>query len=176
MYKVFSRSDYTTVRYSVKHFIDFIRGMFELLRLFPEGQYAKPLQHVLSEIRQELDKPVFQKIDTFQKDYKPMPAENLALCVFFNYNKLSVQRLQDLFAKIDAWCSLARATVEHDFHFPEIVASETPLIEAQDLYHPLIENAVGYNFSLTEKNNFLFLTGANMAGKSTCIRAVGIAV
>lgn len=176
MYKIFSRSDYTTVRYSVKHFIDFIKGMSELTRLFPEEQYAKPLQHVLKEIKQELDKPVFQKIETFQKDYKPTPAENLALCAFFNYNKLSIQALQDLFAKIDAWYSLAKATIEHDFHFPEIIESETPLIEAQDLYHPLVENAVGYNFSVTEKNNFLFLTGANMAGKSTFIRAVGIAV
>lgn len=176
MYKIFSRSDYAAVRYSVKHFVDLIRGMFELLRLFPGSDYAKPLQRLLDEIRSQLDKPVYQKIDTFSKDYKLSAAENLALCAFFNYNKLSIQALQDLFARIDAWYSLAKATVEHHFHFPEIVESETPLIEAQDLYHPLIENAVGYHFSLTEKNNFLFLTGANMAGKSTFIRAVGIAV
>lgn len=176
MYKIFSRTDYATVKYSVKHFIDFIRGMFELLRLFSDEQYARPLQHVLNEIKKELDKAVFQKIGTFQKDYKPTTAENLAFCAFFNYNKLSIQSLQDLFAKIDAWYSLAKATLGHDYHFPEIVESETPVIEAQNLYHPLVENAVGYDFSLTEKNNFLFLTGANMAGKSTFIRAVGIAV
>jgi len=35
---------------------------------------------------------------------------------------------------------------------------------------------VAYNVSLTQNENFLFLTGANMAGKSTFIKATGIAV
>lgn len=176
IYKIFSRTDYTIIRYSMKHFIDFIKGMFELLRLLPDEQYAKPLQSVLNEIKKLLNKPTYQKIDQFSKGYKPSPSENLSLAAFFNHNKLNVQALQDLFYTIDAWYSLAKATVEHNFHFPEIVASETPLIIAGNLYHPLVENAVSYNFSLDEKNNFLFLTGANMAGKSTFIRAVGISV
>ncbi|ANI89575.1 DNA mismatch repair protein MutS [Arachidicoccus ginsenosidimutans] len=176
LYKIFSRGDYTTVRYSVKHFIDFVKGMRELLRLFPDNNYAEPLQKTLDGIKQQLDKPVFQKIETFSKDYKPSVKDNLALGFFFNHNKLAIQSLEDLFFRIDAWYSLAKATVEHNFHFPEIVESETPLIEARNLYHPLLENPVGYDFSLTERNNFLFLTGANMAGKSTFIRAVGISV
>lgn len=176
MYRIFSRTDYATVRYSVKHFIDFIRGAFELSALFSGARHAKPLQRLLDAMNSELDKPVYQKINTFDKGYKPTAAENLALCSFFNYNKLSIQTLQDLFARIDAWYSLAKATVEHHFHFPQIVQSDTPLITAKNLYHPLVQDAVGYDFSLTEKDNFLFLTGANMAGKSTFIRAVGISV
>lgn len=176
MYTIFNRTDYATVRYSVKHFIDFIKGMFDLLNCFSDEQYARPLQKVLDDIRKELDKPVYQKINSFQKGYKPTNAENLALGAFFNHNKLSIQLLQDLFYKTDAWYSLAKATVQHNLNFPEIVESTTPLIEAKNLYHPLVEDAVGYDFSLTDKDNFLFLTGANMAGKSTFIRSVGISV
>ncbi|HEY0299051.1 MAG TPA: DNA mismatch repair protein MutS [Arachidicoccus sp.] len=176
LYKVFNRPDFTTVRYSVKHLIDFVKGMNELLQLFAEDNYPKTLQGPLNEIKRQLDKATFQKIVRFPKDYKPSNAENIEFGYFFNYNKLGMQALEELFFKIDAWYSLAKATVEHGFHFPEIIESSRPLIEAKNLCHPLLENPVGYDFSLSEKNNFLFLTGANMAGKSTFIRAVGISV
>src|SRR5207249_264088 len=35
---------------------------------------------------------------------------------------------------------------------------------------------VAYDITLDHENNFLFLTGANMAGKSTFIKSVGAAV
>ena len=40
----------------------------------------------------------------------------------------------------------------------------------------LLPEPVAYDIELNQQNNFLFLTGANMAGKSTFIKAVGIAV
>jgi DNA mismatch repair ATPase MutS len=40
----------------------------------------------------------------------------------------------------------------------------------------MLETPVAYNVHLDQEQNFLFLTGANMAGKSTFIKAVGVAV
>jgi DNA mismatch repair ATPase MutS len=51
-----------------------------------------------------------------------------------------------------------------------------PYLEATSLYHLLLPRAVAYDVRLDKDNNFLFLTGANMAGKSTFIRAVGALV
>jgi len=175
-YKILNHADYVTVRYSVKHFIDFVKGINEMLRLFQDSGYPKPLQDLLDEGKRQLDKSVFQKIVLFPAGYKPSHKENVELGHFFNYNKLSIQTLEELFFTMDAWYSLAKATVAHRFHFPEIVESALPIIEAKNLYHPLLKNPVGYDFEMSEKNNFLFLTGANMAGKSTFIRAVGISV
>jgi DNA mismatch repair ATPase MutS len=46
----------------------------------------------------------------------------------------------------------------------------------QDLYHPLLQQPIGYTVSLNKDQNFLFLTGANMAGKSTFIKTIGVSV
>jgi DNA mismatch repair ATPase MutS len=51
-----------------------------------------------------------------------------------------------------------------------------PYLEARSLYHLLLPTPVAYDVHLDRQSNFLFLTGANMAGKSTFIRAVGVAV
>ena len=40
----------------------------------------------------------------------------------------------------------------------------------------LLEEAVSYDIKMNKESNFIFLTGANMAGKSTLIKAVGLAV
>ena len=49
-------------------------------------------------------------------------------------------------------------------------------MKAVQLYHPLLTTPVAYDIQLTRQQNFLFMTGANMAGKSTYLRSVGINV
>jgi DNA mismatch repair ATPase MutS len=49
-------------------------------------------------------------------------------------------------------------------------------VDATGLYHLLLPKPVSYDLHLDPAHNFLFLTGANMAGKSTLIKAVGSAV
>jgi DNA mismatch repair protein MutS len=52
----------------------------------------------------------------------------------------------------------------------------TPFVEASQLYHILLPTPVPYDVHMSQDSNFLFLTGANMAGKSTFIKAVGTTI
>jgi len=71
---------------------------------------------------------------------------------------------------------MAVAVKTYNLAFPEFIDQESPLVEARELYHILIPKPVAYNIELNPEHNFVFLTGANMAGKSTLIKAVGSAV
>src|SRR6185437_316494 len=68
---------------------------------------------------------------------------------------------------------MAMAIAEYKLVFPEFVASEVPDLKVKGLYHLLLNDPVAYDLELDVNNNFIFLTGANMAGKSTFIKAVG---
>jgi hypothetical protein len=59
--------------------------------------------------------------------------------------------------------------------YPEIDASGTEL-SASDLKHPLLprDTAVGNDVSIGKAEQFYLLTGANMTGKSTFIRTIGV--
>ncbi len=47
-------------------------------------------------------------------------------------------------------------------------------IEVANLRHPALNNATGNTLNLSQQKNVLFLTGANMAGKSTWMKTLGV--
>ena len=93
-----------------------------------------------------------------------------------NRYKNNTLELIDIFSRLDAWYSMAVAVKTYKLSFPEFIEQETPLVEAKGLYHILIPHPVAYDLLMSPEHNFVFLTGANMAGKSTLIKSVGSAV
>jgi hypothetical protein len=84
-----------------------------------------------------------------------------------------LNRWLDSIAEYDAMVSLSTLSFNHpDFIYPEI--SEKDILLSKNLGHVLIpENQrVCNDLSISGKDNFIIITGANMAGKSTFLRTV----
>lgn len=81
-------------------------------------------------------------------------------------------------ADIDALVSLATYAYNNPGNTPaEMLPDDSDvLVEAADVYHPFLSraNAVANSFTL-KKNSAAIITGANMAGKSTFLRTLGVA-
>ena len=78
-------------------------------------------------------------------------------------------------AEFDSLVSFAVYAYNHpDYIYPE--ASETYILEGKNLGHPMLNRKVCVSNDVTIESHpfFLVVTGANMAGKSTYLRTVGI--
>lgn len=82
---------------------------------------------------------------------------------------------------LEALTSLSAYAYEHPADvFPELIepapGANHPLFAAEGLAHPLMpaQVAVRNNFTLSEEQQLVILSGPNMAGKSTFIRAIGL--
>jgi len=78
--------------------------------------------------------------------------------------------------EMEALISFAAYAYEHpEDPFPELTTEET-LFEAENLGHPLLPNAtcVRNNVAVCGDTRVLLVSGSNMSGKSTLLRAVGI--
>ena len=87
---------------------------------------------------------------------------------------------------IEAWSHfealLALATFTHErplYRFPTLLETQpaTPpsaIFVAIDLAHPLLPHAIPNSIHLNPETRFLVISGSNMAGKSTLLRAVGV--
>ena len=177
-YKWFHREDYGMVKYSIKHFADFYRGIKRLAEQFND-RLALPAAFNLyiDRILQLLKEAPLRRLSETKKAEPLSLSQNL----YFGYHlrgryKTDTLELIEIFYRLDAWYSMAMAVKTFDLHFPEFVETEQPVIHAKGLYHLLLHNAVPYDIEMNPEHNFLFLTGANMAGKSTFIKSVGAAV
>lgn len=82
----------------------------------------------------------------------------------------------DSLGTYDSLCSLARFSFNNP-HYSFPTQSENELIlEAVAMGHPLIPNTerVTNDIAIDRRGQFIIITGPNMAGKSTFLRAVGI--
>jgi hypothetical protein len=78
--------------------------------------------------------------------------------------------------ELEALCALAGYAYEHPADpFPELV-EEGPLFVARGLGHPLIPDdvCVRNDVRLDREQSLLLISGSNMSGKSTLLRAVGV--
>ncbi len=91
-------------------------------------------------------------------------------------NRQKVPVWFEAIATFDALASLANFNYNHpDFIFPE-VRNDDFNFEAKDLGHPLIEpgDRVVNDVDIKGWNQFYIITGANMSGKSTFLRTLGV--
>jgi DNA mismatch repair ATPase MutS len=176
-YKIINSQDYSLTKYSVNHFIDFTKGMKEIVDLFKEDKTPPLLARMLERISMLLNKHVIKLMLQWEKGRKSTPVEVINFGRFFRRNYRSdALELVELYSRLDAYFGLAVACNKLNLVFPTIEKRDTPLIQADGLFHLMLQTPVAYNLTLDQKENFLFLTGANMAGKSTFIKAVGVAV
>jgi DNA mismatch repair protein MutS len=177
MYRLFSSADYSLVRYSVKHFVDFLNGMQQIAELLHDENNPPQLKLLLGRITLHLNKTGLPQLMK-GTDLKELPKDKmLALGHFFKRRyKEDALELIEVYCRLDAYYSMAVACNKYNFSFPQFIESDVPQVSATQLYHPLLYTPVAYDVTLNKHANFLFLTGANMAGKSTFIKAVGVSV
>jgi DNA mismatch repair ATPase MutS len=82
----------------------------------------------------------------------------------------------DVIAEIDSMVSLANFNYNHSEWVVPTIATDGFLIQAENLGHPLIDSVkrIDNHFNLSHEEQIVIITGANMAGKSTFLRTVGI--
>lgn len=176
-YKLFHSEDYAIAKFSMKHFADFFRGMKKLSQLFSAVELPAQLQFYIDRINKVLQETPLQELVNMPKDARFTMAQNLYYANHFKRNyKTDTLELMEVYSRLDAWYSMAMAVKTYNLHFPEFLDQEQPFLKAEGLYHVLLPTPIAYNLTMSEQHNFIFLTGANMAGKSTLIKAVGSAV
>jgi hypothetical protein len=178
-YRFFHAADFSLTRFSLTHFSDFLKGMKQLEGLYPaeERNRLHTVSRLLSRIQHLMDHPVVLRL-TSRADGKAFnPKEVIYYGKFFkDQYRSSINELITIFGKFDAWHSMAAAMDKYDLRFPRFCEDPQPKISAEQLYHLLLKEPIPYDVLMNKESNFIFLTGANMAGKSTFIKAVGAAV
>lgn len=171
--KVLNKNQYTFVQFSLTHLSDFLKGCTELAALLEVPDLPPFLRQELDMVGKELEVPVIPHIISISKKTSYPELSRLSFRARRDL-KNTVARLMKHYARLDAWQSMARAGATLGWTFPQLTEALPIRLEAKGLYHPLLTTPVAYDIAFHEQQNFLLLTGANMSGKTTFMRALGV--
>lgn len=90
--------------------------------------------------------------------------------------RAGIEHALDLLAGLDALHAMADATNAFNWVMPELLDSDAFSLDAEGVYHPFVEHAVRNPARLSAGEPMVFLTGPNMAGKTTYLRSVALVV
>lgn len=99
-----------------------------------------------------------------------------SLDLYFRGRELDgVRVILDTLYMLDSLRSLGTMAKDEGLTFPIFTGSERR-VRIEGLYHLFLENPVKNDVLFDDRQHLCFLTGPNMAGKSTCMKAFGVAV
>ncbi len=85
-----------------------------------------------------------------------------------------LEELLSFIYEVDICIAVSNVAQAKNFTYARAMPSTDNIFNVKGLAHPCIQKAVGNDLLLHENSNVLFLTGANMAGKSTLMKSIGI--
>ncbi|MDD2425960.1 MAG: DNA mismatch repair protein [Bacteroidales bacterium] len=84
--------------------------------------------------------------------------------------------LMEIIHEMDLFVTVSSIGRKRGFVYASANEDKSMEIDIKGVYHPCIPNAVANDIHIDSRSNVLFLTGANMAGKSTLMKSFGVSL
>jgi len=154
---------------AIKAVINIGRKIGIFLEKIAEKTFTSPFHHTFNELKLYRD---------LIPDYEDPKWEQLTeLDYYFRFEKREqLQRLLNLIYSLDVNITVSVVSKKQNFVFPTVSDGPGSILEITGLRHPHLMGAVDNDINATAAENLIFLTGVNMAGKSTFMKSFGIAV
>lgn len=95
---------------------------------------------------------------------------------FRNTAKDKVRKLLDVAYQLEVYQTVNSRAKSLGFTLPSITGNESSYLNITGLFHPFIKDPIYNNISFDSEKNVCFITGANMAGKSSLLKSIGVSI
>ena len=167
---------YYTVTHGVRQTVSLLRQLFHQTQEWMTGGGPEALVGRVLEVMELVFDSRVKAI--LYGPERPLTTMEIARCDHFFRDKGgdSLRRILDVLYDWDAYIAVAQAARQYDLCFPQYSDAAVPAVRAEGLFHPLLSNAVPNDYRMSGEANCCFISGANMAGKSTFLKSMGLAV
>ena len=175
-YIAIEREDYSMLKFSAKVFGDFFRGIHKVHSIVCNVVLPVQYRYLQDKMSSVLEVEAIRKLAGTEAAHTFTSKEIFYYCFHLLRLRSEIHDLMDIYFRLEAWFSMAKAVKDYGLTFPEFIKSEEPYLDAKGLYHLMVEKPKSCDVLLDDKQGLMFLTGSNMAGKSTLIKAVGLSI
>ncbi|WP_437921422.1 MutS-related protein [Sphingobacterium sp. LRF_L2] len=141
---------------------------------------GEPSNSFSKQLKQFSKKLLGSSLETFPllKDKQKIAREQVIYydnILRFEEKDLFQRILRDIYT-LDVYICAAQVAKAHNFHLPTLTPIGKQQLHYEQVFHPLVPGAKGNSLYMDADHNITFLTGANMAGKSTFMKSLGISL
>ena len=174
-YKLKGNSDYYVVESGVKYILQLLADLGNFIEKHPIETLPELLQKFHKQINEILTDSDFAF--TANINIKKPGAVTIAQADhLFRYTGFDrLKRLLDIVYLFDVYLCAAVTGLNLGFCLPTISDNDESLV-IDGMFHPLIKKPISNNAEFSASKNICFITGTNMAGKSSYLKSVGICI
>ena len=168
-------NEYYLIKQGIEYMIKFLQELYSFVTEISEKNQSILLEQHYNFIADSIRNTELSKIIgvNTKKKIKALDREKFDYIFrYYEYEKL--RKILKILYQIDAFQAISDTIPKFGLVFPEITDGKE--VEITGLYHPFVKNAIANDVRFNEDGNMFFLTGANMSGKSTFLKAFGVAV
>jgi len=171
--------EYDMIHAGILAMIRFMNVMNDFITQLGSGMYAYPYRETIQEVKEIFNSAGLKQLMAERETAK------LSMAKVIRYDQLlrhvyqhELRRMMQVLYEIDVYTTVSRIAGERKF----VYATACPFVEGENridlvnVYHPQLPGAVANSIHTGHTRNVIFLTGANMAGKSTFMKSFGIAL
>ena len=170
-------TDYEQLHKGVLAAIEIVNCLREFIEEMEKNKEMGPYREEVDEMGRLVRDPEFAPLFA-EKGAKKLPyAKTADLDALLRFKvRDKIKRLLYWIYNLDVYISVALVATNRQLVFAKALPGGNNTLRIKEVYHPQVKNAVANTLTIDRSNNVIFLTGANMAGKSTFMKTLSIAV
>ena len=175
-YKIKPKNEYYIVQRGIRYLIVLLNEIYDYSIDTKQENTSGFIRKCRLLIRDKIENTSLRTILGLKNRRELYPYEFGKLDYLFRKSELNnIKDLLDIIYEIDVYKSIAYATHKHGLTLPTFT-SQSNYLKAQGLFHPFLDNPITNDFGFLSNQNICFLTGPNMAGKSTFLKTISISI
>lgn len=171
-----SSNNYYVIKTGLKYLIKLVRYLNEFIQEHSTADTPDDLNNIFREILEIIEVGILKDALLMnEKELKFLQVSKLDRALR-GAEKDNLRQLLDHVYALDIFEHIADIATAKGFTFPEYRVQHDQYLAVTGLFHPNLKHPVKNDVVLDKEKNIVLLTGSNMSGKSSFLKAVGLVI
>jgi DNA mismatch repair protein MutS len=171
-----SSNDYYIIRTGLKYLIKLTKYIAVFIKEYSLDDAPEYIQTIFEQIELIIEEGQLKQTLSYNENKLEFLQVSKLDRAFRGKEKENIKTLLTLVYELDIFENISKVASAKGFSFPKYRDEDKLQVRLNGLFHPNISHPVKNDLLFDIDQNIVFLTGSNMAGKSSLLKSIGLVI